>query len=165
MSPTLSELQDVLDWEAIVTLQTIDENDGATIETVVETTEIDRAAVENRCQQLETLGLVTTPSAADGDVFEVTGAGHSAIGDGLYDDYDLVGEADIDELAEQVAELLDRRDALAAELDTLRADAEEVRTRAERQFDGRDDVAEEFESLLADVEELAATLSDDPDGD
>ncbi len=160
MSPTLSELQDVLDWEAIVTLQAIDEADGATVETIVETTGLARDAAENRCQQLDTLGLVTSPEASEGDVYEITGAGHGAIGDGLYDDYDLVGEADIDELAEQVAELLDRRDALKAELEALRDDAEETRVRAERQFGDRDDVTEEFESLAADLRTLEQALEE-----
>jgi len=160
MSPTLSELQDVLDWEAIVVLQALDERDGATVESVVSATGVDRTAVENRMQQLDTLGLITEADAEPEAFYEVTGAGHAAIGDGLYDDYDLVGEADVDELAEQVAELLDRRDVLAGELETLREDAEETRTRAERQFGDREDVADEFESLLADIERLTEALSE-----
>lgn len=161
MSPTLSELQDVLDWEAIVVLQTIDEQTGASVEQVVAATDLDRATVTDRVQQLDTLGLVTEVDDEGGTVVEVTGAGHGAIGSGLYDDYDLVAGADIDELAAQVAGLLDRRDELAAELGELRADAREVRTRAESQFGTRDDVTDEFESLLADIEDLEQTLSDD----
>jgi len=161
MSPTLSELQDVLDWEAITVLQAIDDRDGTTIDTISAETDLAEATVENRCQQLDTLGLITAVDDEDGDFFEVTGAGHGAIGSGLYDDYDLVGEADIDELAEQVAELLDRRDQIAAELDQLRTEATEIRTRAESQFGRRDDVTDEFESLLADIEDLEQTLRDD----
>jgi hypothetical protein len=160
MSPTLSELQDVLDWEAIIVLQALDDRDGATVETVVTATDIDRDPVENRIRQLDTLGLITEVDEHEGECYDVTGVGHGAIGEGLYDDYDLVGDADLDELAEQVAELLDRRDTLAAELDALRDDAEEVRTRAERQFGDREDVAEEFESLQSDIDRLTDALSE-----
>ncbi|MFB6179723.1 MAG: hypothetical protein ABEI77_08375 [Halorientalis sp.] len=160
MSPTLSELQDVLDWEAIVVLQTLDDRDGTIVETVARETNIDRTVVENRIQQLDTLGLITEVDAESGAFYEITGAGHGAIGDGLYDEYDLVGQPDLDELAEQVAGLLDRRDELQAQLATLREDAEEVQTRAERQFGDREDVRAEFESLLADIEQLTDRLSE-----
>ncbi|MFB6166609.1 MAG: hypothetical protein ABEJ31_15730 [Haloarculaceae archaeon] len=161
MSPTLSELQDVLDWQAVAVLRAIDERDGATADAVADAADLDRETVADRCRQLSTLGLIAEVDDESDELYDVTGAGHGAIGSGLYDEYDLVGEPDIDELAERVAELLDRRDALREEADALREDAEDVRVRAERQFGDREDVAAEFESLLSDVESLAERLSDE----
>lgn len=158
MSPTLSELQDVLDWEAIVVLRAIDDAQGASVTAVTETTGLERETVTSRCQQLSTLGLLT--DVEDGDVYEVTGMGHGAIGEGLYDEYEMVGEADIDELAAEVADLLDRRETIESELERLREDADEIRTRARRQFGDREDVAAEFESLLADIDALADRLAE-----
>lgn len=161
MSPTLSELQDVLDWQAVSVLEAIDDTETATVDAIVEASELDRGTVETRCQQLTTLGLITEVGDEDDALYEVTGSGHGAIGAGLFEAYDLVGSDDIDELARQVADLLDRRDDLQAAVDDLREDAEEARVRAERQFADRDDVAAEFQSLLADVEQLADTLADE----
>jgi peptidoglycan hydrolase CwlO-like protein len=158
MSPTLSELQDVLDWEAIVVLRAIDDAQGASVTAVTETTGLERETVTSRCQQLSTLGLLT--DAEDSDVYEVTGMGHGAIGEGLYDEYEMVGEADIDELAAEVADLLDRRETIESELERLREDADEIRTRARQQFGDREDVAAEFESLLADIDALADRLAE-----
>jgi len=158
MSPTLSELQDVLDWEAIVVLRAIDDAQGASVASVTETTGLERETVTSRCQQLSTLGLLT--DAEDGAVYEVTGMGHGAIGEGLYDEYEMVGEADIDELAAEVAHLLDRRETIESELERLREDADEIRTRARQQFGDREDVAAEFESLLADIDALADRLAE-----
>jgi len=157
----MSELSDVLDWEAVTVLRAIDDREGAGVDALVDTTGLDREQVENRCQQLSTLGLVTESDTGDGTVHELTGSGHAAVGSGLYDEYDLVGEADVDELAETVAELLDRRDELQAAAEQLGEDAREVKTRAERQFDDREDVRAEFESLLDDVETLVAKLDDE----
>jgi hypothetical protein len=159
--PTISELSDVLDWEAVTVLRAIDDDGGAGVDRLVETTGLDRSQVENRCQQLSTLGLATETDTDDGPVHELTGAGHGAVGNGLYDDYDLVGDADIDELAERVAELLDRRDELRSQVDLLAEDATELRTRAERQFGDREDVRAEFESLMDDVEALERALSEE----
>ena len=156
--PTVSELSDVLDWEAVTVLRAIDDHEGASVHRLTETTGFDRDRVTNRCQQLSTLGLVTETETDDETVHEVTGSGHAAVGNGLYDEYDFVGEADIDELAEKVAELLNRRDELRAEVDQLADDAADLRTRAERQFGDREDVRAEFESLMDDVETLAEKL-------
>ncbi|MFB6082778.1 MAG: hypothetical protein ABEJ94_00865 [Halorientalis sp.] len=156
--PTISELSDVLDWEAVRVLRAIDDREGAAVDALVEDTGLDRSQVETRCQQLSTLGLVTETETDAGVVHEVTGSGHGAIGSGLYDEYDLVGEADLDELAEKVAELLDRRDELQARAEQLGADATQLKTRAERQFGDREDVRAEFESLMDDVEALAERL-------
>jgi hypothetical protein len=174
MSPTVSELGDVLDWQAIAVLHTLDERDGATTDRLVAQTDLDMAIVETRCQQLETLGLVASGdadgataaksggNAADSeDFYEVTGSGHGAIGAGLYDEFDLVGDADLDELAEEVAELLERRDDLEGAVTALREDAASLRARATRQFGDRDDVAAEFDSLLTDLEDLAERLEAD----
>jgi hypothetical protein len=158
--PTISELQDVLDWEAVTVLRAIDDHGGAGVDLLVETTGLDRSQVENRCQQLSTLGLATETDTDDGAIHELTGAGHGAVGSGLYDEYDMLGDADLDELAEKVAELLDRRDELQAQVQQLGDDATELKTRAERQFGDREDVSDEFESLLADVEALEESLSD-----
>jgi len=156
--PTISELQDVLDWEAAAVLRAIDHREGAGVETLVDATGFDRDRVENRCQQLSTLGLVTETDTDEGTVHEVTGSGHAAIGDGLFDEYDLVGDADIDELAQNVAELLDRRDELQEQVAQLGDDAADLERRAERQFGDREDVRAEFESLMDDVESLAKQL-------
>jgi FtsZ-binding cell division protein ZapB len=159
--PTISELSDVLDWEAVTVLRAIDEHEGAGVDALVESTGLDRSQVENRCQQLSTLGLATETETEDGPIHELTGSGHGAVGSGLYDEYDLIGETEIDELAEKVAELLDRRDELQAKVEQLGDDASQLKTRAERQFGDREDVSEEFESLLADVEALERSLSDE----
>jgi hypothetical protein len=161
MSPTISELQDVLDWEAVSVLHAVEQRDGATMDAVVDATDLEREAVANRCQQLLTLGLLAEVDEEGGDLYDVTGAGHGAIGGGLYDEYDLLGEADLDELAERVAELLDRRADLKAAVDDLRADAEELQEKADRAFGDRDDVAEEFEALMADIEDLAAAIAEE----
>ncbi|WP_335999128.1 hypothetical protein [Halorientalis halophila] len=158
--PTISELSDVLDWAAVTALRAIDERDGAGLDALVDATGLDRERVANRCQQLSTLGLVTETEVDGGTVYEVTGSGHGAIGSGLYDEYDLVGEADLDELAAQVAELLERRDELQAQVEDLERDAVELRERAELQFGDRADVSEEFESLLADVKSLERALDE-----
>ncbi|SEO11270.1 hypothetical protein SAMN05216388_100887 [Halorientalis persicus] len=160
--PTISELSDVLDWEAVTVLHAIDDHEGAGVDTLVETTGLERAQVETRCQQLSTLGLATETETDDGVIHELTGSGHGAVGSGLYDEYDMIVEADLDELAEKVAELLDRRDELQAKVQELGDDATELRTRAERQFGDREDVSEEFESLLADVEALEESLDGEP---
>lgn len=159
--PTISELSDVLDWEAVTVLRALDDRDGAGIGTVVEATGLDAETVENRCLQLSTLGLATETDTDDGTIYELTGSGHGAVGNGLYEEYDLLGEADIDDLAENVAELLDRRDRLRERVASLGDDAGDLRRRAELQFGDRDDVREEFESLLADVEALERSLRDD----
>lgn len=158
MSPTLSELQDVLDWEAVVVLRAIDDAQGASVATVTETAGLNHDTVTDRCQQLSTLGLIT--EAEGGEVYEVTGMGHGAIGEGLYDEYQMVGEADIDELATEVASLLDRRETIESELERLREDAAEVRARARTQFGDREDVAAEFESLQAEIDGLADRLAE-----
>ncbi|WP_424019159.1 hypothetical protein ACOZ4N_06710 [Halorientalis pallida] len=158
--PTISELSDVLDWEAVTVLHAIDEQEGAGLDTLVEATGLDRSQVETRCQQLSTLGLTTETDTDDGVIHELTGSGHGAVGSGLYDEYDMLGDADLDELAEKVAELLDRRDELQAQVQQLGDDATQLKTRAERQFGDRDDVSDEFESLLADVEALEESLSE-----
>ena len=156
--PTISELSDVLDWEAVTVLRAIDDHEGAGVDRLVETTGLDRTQVETRCQQLSTLGLATETETDGGVIHELTGSGHGAVGSGLYDEYDMLGDADIDELAEKVAELLDRRDELQAAADQLADDATELQTRAQRQFGDREDVRTEFESLMADVEALAEKL-------
>ncbi|MFB6143285.1 MAG: hypothetical protein ABEJ30_08105 [Halorientalis sp.] len=158
MSPTLRELQDVLDWRAVEVLRAVDERQGATAAAVRTTTDLDDETVADRCQQLETLGLLAVHD--DGEpTYEVTGAGHSAIGAGLYDEYDLV-DADVGALAETAADLLDRRDDLADELEQLRADAEAFHERATRQFGDREDVTAEVEALVAEVEALAERLAE-----
>jgi NTP pyrophosphatase (non-canonical NTP hydrolase) len=164
MSPTISELQDVLDWQAIVVMQAVDERGGATVDDITDATDLGRGVVESRLQQVTTLGLVAEAETDAGTVYELTGQGHGAAGAGLYDEYDLVGEADIDDLAEQVAGLLDRRDALRAEVGELRDDATEIREKATRQFGDREDVRAEFESLMADIESLATALDGDGSG-
>ncbi len=159
--PTISELSDVLDWEAVTVMRAIDDHGGAGVDRLVETTGLGRSQVENRCQQLSTLGLATETDTDDGPIQELTGAGHGAIGNGLYDEYDMVGDADIDELAEQVAELLDRRDQLRNQVDLLAEDATELKTRAARQFADREDVTQKFESLMTDVEALERALNEE----
>jgi hypothetical protein len=160
MSPTISEFQDVLDWQAIVVMQTVDEAGGATVDDIDAETDLGRGVVESRLQQLTTVGLLAEPEAEAG-VYELTGQGHGAAGAGLYDGYDLVGEAGIDDLAEQVAGLLDRRDDLAEQIAALREDAAEVEEKATRQFGDREDVRAEFESLMADIEDLASAVDED----
>ncbi|RXK49249.1 hypothetical protein [Halorientalis pallida] len=159
--PTISELSDVLDWEAVAVLHAIDDHEGADVDALVETTGLERSQVENRCQQLSTLGLATETETDDGVIHELTGSGHGAVGSGLYDEYDMIGEADIDELAEKVAELLDRRDELQAQVQRLGDDATDLKTRAERQFGDREGVREEFESLMEDVEALQRSVSEE----
>jgi len=161
MSPTISELQDVLDWQAIVVMQAVDEAGGAAVDDLAAATDLSRRVIESRLQQVVTLGLVAEVGTDAGTVYELTGQGHGAAGAGLYDEYDLVGDADIDDLAEQVAGLLDSRDDLRAEIAELQADALEIREKAVRQFGDRDDVREEFETLLADIEALATALDDE----
>ncbi|SDE77124.1 hypothetical protein [Halorientalis regularis] len=159
--PTISELSDVLDWEAVTVMRAIDEHEGAGVDVLVEATGLDRSQVENRCQQLSTLGLATETETDGGVIHELTGSGHGAVGSGLYDEYDMLGDANLDELAEQVADLLDRRDELQARVRQLGDDATELKTRAERQFGDREDVSDEFESLMDDVEALERALSEE----
>jgi hypothetical protein len=159
MSPTISEFQDVLDWQAIVVMQAVDEAGGATVDDIDAATDLGRGVVESRLQQLTTVGLVAEPEAEDG-VYELTGQGHGAAGAGLYDGYDLVGEASIDDLAEQVAGLLDRRDELREDVAELQEDAAEIQEKATRQFGDREDVKAEFESLMSDIEDLADAVED-----
>jgi len=158
--PTLRELQDVLDWKAVTVLKAIDEQEGATLETVVDETEFEWDLAENRCEQLVAVGLIDDPEADGETVYELTGAGHGAVGAGLYDEFDLDRE-DIDALAERFAELLDRRDDLQAAVADLRDDAERLEAEADSQFADRDDVDQEVQSLLADIEQLEAALSEE----
>lgn len=161
MSPTISELQDVLDWQAIVVMQTVDETGGVTVDDLTDETDLSRGVIESRLQQVTTLGLVGETDTDEGTIYELTGQGHGAAGAGLYDGYDLVGETSIDDLAEQVAGLLDRRDDLRDGVDALREDAAELEEKATRQFGDRKDVRAEFESLMADIEDLANALDED----
>ena len=160
MSPSLKELTDVLDWHAISVLRAIDDANGATLGELLAATDFSRERVADRCQQLVAIGLVTDRERDDETAYDVTGMGHGAIGDGLYDEYEMVGEADIDELAAEVADLLDRQETIESELERLREDADEIRTRARQQFGDREDVAAEFETLLADVDALADRLAE-----
>jgi hypothetical protein len=159
MSPTIAEFQDVLDWQAIVVMQAVDEAGGATVDEIDAATDLGRGVVESRLQQLTTVGLVAEPGTDEG-IYDLTGQGHGAAGAGLYDGYDLVGEASIDDLAEQVAGLLDRRDELREEVAELREDAAEIEEKATRQFGDREDVRAEFESLMDDVEALTAAIDE-----
>jgi len=161
MSPTISELQDVLDWQAIVVMRAVDEAGGATVDDLTEATDLGRGVIESRLQQVTTLGLVAEAETDAGTVYELTGQGHGAAGAGLYDEYDLVGEADIDDLAAEVADLLDRRDDLRERVAELREDAAEIEEKATRQFGDREDVRAEFESLMADIASLATALDDE----
>lgn len=161
MSPTISEFQDVLDWQAIAVMQAVDEGDGATVDDLVAETDLSRGVIESRLQQVTTLGLVAEAETDDGTVYDLTGQGHGAAGAGLYDGYDLVGEASIDDLAAQVAGLLDRRDELREEVAALQEDAAEIEEKATRQFGDREDVQTEFESLMADIEALTTVLDEE----
>jgi hypothetical protein len=156
--PTLSELQDVLDWQAVAVMQAIDEREGATLDETVDETAFEWELTENRIDQLVAIGLVKE-TAVDGEtVYELTGSGHGAAGAGLYEKYDL-DRSDVDALAEAFADLLDRRDDLQDAVADLRADAERLQADAERQFDDREDVGEEVESLVSDIEGLAESLT------
>jgi uncharacterized protein YukE len=158
--PTLRELQDVLDWQAVATLREVDELEGASASEVTDRGDLDAETVENRLQQLVAVGLLNEVESDDGTLYEVTGAGHGAIGAGLYDEFDMNPE-DIDALAGRFADLLDRRDAIRADLESLREAAQNLQREAQREFEDREDVGAEFESLLEDIDALADALDDD----
>jgi len=141
-------------------MQAVDEASGATVDDLVAETDLSRAVIESRLQQVTTLGLVKEAETDEETVYDLTGQGHGAAGAGLYDAYDLVGEASIDDLAAQVAGLLDRRDELREDVAELQEDAAEIEEKAARQFGDREDVQAEFESLMADIEDLADAVED-----
>jgi hypothetical protein len=158
--PTLSELQDVLDWQAVAVMQEVDEREGATLDEVVDGTNFEWDLTENRLDQLVAIGLLKDTTIDGETVYELTGSGHGAAGAGLYGKYDL-DRGDVDALAERFADLLDRRDDLQDALEELRADAERLQADAERQFGDREDVSDEVESLVADIDGLADALAEE----
>jgi predicted transcriptional regulator len=158
--PTLSELQDVLDWQAVAVMQGIDDREGATLEEAVAETNFEWDRTEHCIEQLVAIGLVKETEVDEETVYELTGSGHGAAGAGLYDEYDLDRD-DVDDLAESFADLLDRRDDLRDAVEDLRTDAERLQADAQREFGDREDVSEEVDSLLADIERLSEALEAD----
>jgi fermentation-respiration switch protein FrsA (DUF1100 family) len=154
--PTLSEYEDVLDWRTVTVLRALDEDLSAgDADAIVAVTDLDRETVEDSLRQLSALGLVEDGSEG----YALTDRARGPIDAGLYDRFDLAGGG-LDDLAAEVATLLDRRDAIRGEVADLREDVSRVQSRADGLVDD-DEVDEELDRLLDSLDSLAAALDDE----
>lgn len=154
--PTLSEYEDVLDWRTVTVLRALDEDLSAgDADAIAAATDLDRETVVESTRQLSALGLVEERP----DGYTLTDRARGPIDAGLYDRFDLDGGG-LDDLAAEVATLLDRRDAIRDEVTDLREDVDRVQSRADRLVDD-EEVDAELDRLLDSLDSLASALDDE----